>query len=166
MLLSREKLAWYERTTGDRVSASLWAQYVTAHKGTRRRPAGQHVAPYLGLNGGIVLLHIGRGGFLTREAEIGANAGIETDASLLLPRGVHVAPWRVGGRPIYLAIDSRHRCVARVQFGIRDTVPGIVRDLLLVIESLEAGELDNAPDRGWVDNDDSHDAGEEWKRAG
>lgn len=175
MPLSRERLTWYERQSGECVPAHLWAQLVGEHPLTRRLKAGRHFAPYLSLLGRAVQLQVGRGGALVDAAEVGAASDVSSNAAGLLPRGVHLAPWREAHDPVYLAIDAAHRCVAwiaptKLAFGLVD----IVRDLLLILESHEARDattqVADAPvsDASWVDevDDDSDDTtGEEWKRA-
>ena len=169
MSLSRARLEWYERTSGERVPPSVWSSVLFEHPSTSRLCAGEHVAPYLDLASRPVLLHTIRNGVLVDVT----TASSAPAASILLPRGVHGAPWRDGdGMPMYMAIDEAHRLVAWLPCG--GPLLASVSDLLLILEAHEgmvandAGERDQEALPPWMDGDEDDDdlAGEEWKRAG
>lgn len=93
-------------------------------------PPGTHVAPFLASNGSAVALLIGERGELLGAGVLGAvgkrlledvieqpteGAPVAPPAGVvLLPRGVHRAPWFASptGGSAYIAVDSRSRLIA------------------------------------------------------
>lgn len=102
------------------------------------------------------------------------NAGLRGRAleTLLWSRGVHLAPWQGGyecgdtlgvGRPM-IAVDAGHRLVAEMMVPNGGDAEAVRRDLLAILESVEASsETDDAqPAESWPDDDDE---GETWRRS-
>jgi len=169
--LSRAQFEWYEHRSGTSAPAALWAHVVHEHPLARRLKSGRHLAPYLSLAGHTLLLHVGRSSELLETVELHSGDESAREIMSLLPRGIHIAPWRERGWPAYVSIDSAHRCVARIALtnGVGGMVD-IVRDLLLILEVHEASEAANARET-WQENpryrdEDDDCVGEEWKRAG
>ena len=161
----RARLDWYERVSGERVTAAQWIGCLAEHRLTRRSRMGRHVAPYLAPDGSGIALEIGPRGALESESVRGGQG------CRVLPRGYHLAPYTIEGDAVLLAIDAEGRCVARLRRREGESPVGIIRDLMLILDAHEAmtspqpSEVESSG-HPWDDCDDEDEwlPGDEWKQ--